>query len=47
MMTELLEVLKPVIGVALVFGILIATSFLAVFVFVIVFVIKQIKGDEK
>lgn len=45
-MIELLEMLKPILWVIIVFGILIATSFLAVFVSVIVFVIKRIKGDE-
>lgn len=46
-MTELIEILKPVFGVAIVFGILIFSSLLALAIFIIVFVIKQIKGDKE
>ena len=46
-MIELLEMLKPILWVVIVFGILIAISFLAIFISIIAFIIKRIKGDEE
>ena len=45
MMIELLEMLKPILWVVIIFGILIAISFLAIFISIIAFIIKRIKGD--
>ena len=42
-MTELIELLKPILWIVVVFGILMGSSFLALFVFVFIKIIRDFK----